>query len=77
MARAFVMPEDEWFKLCARACRVRRKEHGNDRAYCAEHDGICPECASDAARAVPAKYRTTEQRAATFGLLPGLEAPRG
>lgn len=73
MARPFVMPEDEWFKLCTRACRVRRKEHGNDRGYCEEHDGICPECASDAARAVPAKYRTTEQRAATFDLLPGLE----
>lgn len=74
---AFVMPEDEWFKLCARACRVRRKEHGNDRGYCEEHDGICPECASDAARAAPAKYRTTEQRAATLDLLPGLERSHG
>lgn len=68
----FVMPEDAWFKLCAKQCRTRRKEYGNDRDYCKEHDGICPECAADAAANVPAKYFTTPEAAASHGRLPGL-----
>lgn len=70
---AVVMPEDEWFKLCAKQCRDRRKQHGGTRAECVdEHDcGVCPECASDAIACVPAKYRTTPERAANFDILPG------
>lgn len=73
---SIIMPEDEWLKLCARQCRARRKEYGNDRSYCEEHDGICPECASDALWAAPKKYRTTPEQADLADRLPGLEPSR-
>lgn len=71
---AIVMPEDEWFKLCAKQCRARRKEHGGTRQECLDEyeNGICPECASDAHRAAPDKYRTTPEVAEGYDLLPGL-----
>jgi hypothetical protein len=68
---AVVMPEDEWFKLCAKQCRARRKQYGYDRSYCEEQNGICPECAADAIVRAPAKYRTTPEIAETYDRLPG------
>ncbi|MBA9067484.1 hypothetical protein FHR71_001214 [Methylobacterium sp. RAS18] len=70
---AVVMPEDEWFKLCSKQCRARRKQYGGTRRECLdEFDyGICAECADDALRAAPKKYRTTAENAAHYDPLPG------
>jgi len=69
-----VMPEDEWFKLCAKQCRARRKQYGGTRADCLEEFacGVCPECADDAIDRAPAKYRTTKAEADLYDSLPGL-----
>ena len=68
------MPEDEWFKLCAKQCRARRKDYGGTRQACLDEFecGICDECAYDAHRAAPAKYRTTPEVAAEYDPLPGV-----
>jgi hypothetical protein len=71
---AVVMSESEWFKLCSRMCKARRKKYGEDQQYCEEHSGICPECADDALAAAPAKYRTTDERAANFDTLQGCQS---
>lgn len=70
---AFVMPEDEWIALCRKQCVARSKEHGEDKDYCDEHGGLCPECVSDAAARVPQKYRRTTEFAEQFDRLPGCE----
>lgn len=74
MSTTIVMPEEDWFKLCAKQCKARRNQHGDDKDYCDEHDGICPECVDDTLAAAPAKYRTTDERAANFDTLPGCQS---
>jgi hypothetical protein len=68
------MPEDEWFKLCAKQCKARRKQYGYKLRDCRDENenGICSECASDASKCVPKKFHTTPQRAAQHDTLPGL-----
>lgn len=68
----FVMPEDKWIKLCKKQCKERQKEYGPDPDYCDEYNGICPECAHDAAKQVPNKYRITAEVAESYTKLPGL-----
>lgn len=69
--RSFVMYEEDWIKLCAKQCKARQKQWGPDPDYCDEHNGICPECADDAAARVPKKYHTTPEEAARHDRLPG------
>jgi hypothetical protein len=71
---SFVMYEEDWFKLCAKLCKARRKQYGYKLKDCRDENecGICPECASEAAASVPKKYRTTPERAAHYDTLPGL-----
>lgn len=73
MAKYFVMPEDEWLKLCGEQCKARQ-ELGSayyDKDEC-DIGGPCDECVEDAIERMPEKYLTTKEEADQHEPLPGM-----